>query len=55
MAVVINEFEVAPASGPPPSGAQPAQGGDQAQPDAAQKIERALRVAHERERRLAAY
>lgn len=55
MAVVINEMEVAPAPGAPPSGAQATQGGDKAQPEPVEKIERALRVEHERERRLATY
>jgi hypothetical protein len=57
MAVVINEVEVTPA--PPPAAAPPASqggsGGDSAQPEAIQKIERAMRVAHERKHRLAAY
>ena len=53
MAVVINEMEVAP--GAAPSGAQAAPGGDHAQAEPVEKIERALRVEHERKRRLAAY
>ena len=55
MAVVINEMEVAPAPGAAPSGAQAVPGGDHAQAEPVEKIERALRVEHERTRRLAAY
>jgi hypothetical protein len=55
MAVVINEMEVAPAPGAPPSGAHSEQGGDKAQPEPVEKIGRALSVEHERKRRLAAY
>jgi len=57
MAVVINEFEVAPAApAPAPAAGQGAQpGGDASQPENVQKIEKAMHVAHERRRRLAAY
>ena len=55
MAVVINEMEVAPGPGAAPSGQQAAPGGDHAKPEPVEKIERDLRVAHERKRRLAAY
>jgi|HubBroStandDraft_4_1064222.scaffolds.fasta_scaffold1691324_1 hypothetical protein len=54
MAVAIGEFEVAPAQAPAPSAPQRDIGGDQGQPDAAQKIQKAMRVEHERRRRLAA-
>ena len=61
MPVVINDFEVAPA--PPPAAAPPAaqagaggaQDTDPSQPESMRKIERVMRVAHERRRRLAAY
>jgi hypothetical protein len=55
MAVVVNEMEVAPATEASPTGAQAAPGGDQKAPEPVEKIERALRVERERNRRLAAY
>jgi len=54
MAVVINEFEVAP---PPPAGSsttQPAGGAEQSPQDAMRKVEKLMQMARERERRLAA-
>jgi hypothetical protein len=57
MAVVINEFEVSPAAEPKPApdATRTKQGNDPAQPETLQKIEKALRVAHERSHRLVAH
>ena len=56
MPTVINEFETTAAPTPPAAAPQAAQGsGEPVSPDAAAKIDRGLRVQHERQRRLAAY
>ena len=57
MAVLINEFEVAPAppATPAPATPQSSAGSDQAQADVMQKIGRALKLERERRCRLAAY
>ena len=55
MAVVINEFEVAPAPAAAPSTAQPAQSADQGKQDDMRKVEKLMRLDRERQRRLAAY
>jgi hypothetical protein len=56
MAVVINEFEVAPAPAPAPaSGAPQASGAGSGQPDTARKIHKTLQLQLERKLRLAVY
>ena len=55
MPVMINEMEVAPAGEAAAAAPQSAPGGQALGPEAIAQIERAMRLDHERGRRLTAY
>jgi hypothetical protein len=55
MAVVINDFEVAPAPTQEQSGGAKQDGAPQGKPESAKKIQKTMQVQHERRLRLAVY